>query len=187
MHSERRYYVENQPPSGTNIHDNMNPFESAKVIIAHLQKGAKIADKHRLGSAITDILLQHHGTKLVDYFYSKAQNMSANPEEEEETDETLFRYRGPKPQSLEAALVMLADVAEPSSRSLDDPTPESIVEMVKKVCWTVLEEGQLDESGLTLHMFRTVVDIYIAMLISIHHHRIKYPEKTNFIQQLPNN
>lgn len=184
---DSQFYVENQPPSGTNIHDNMNPFESAKVIIAHLQKGAKIADRHRLGSAITDILLQHHGTKLVDYFYSKAQNMSANPEDKEETDETLFRYRGPKPQSLEAALVMLADVAEPSSRSLDDPTPESIVEMVKKVCWTVLEEGQLDESGLTLHMFKTVVDIYIAMLISIHHHRIKYPEKTNFIQQLPNN
>ncbi len=171
------YFIENQPPTLPNIHDSMNPKDSAKIIIRHLHKGAEISEKHRLGKDISDILLQHHGTSLVRYFFNQAveQNKSEagenNPINEED-----FRYPGPKPQSLEAALVMMADVSEATCRSLDSPTPEQIKEMTDKVCWKLLEGGQLDESGLTLKTFHKTVEIYGSMLTSFYHQRIKYPE-----------
>ena len=177
---EPLYYVENQPINGPNIHDSLDPYESARIIISHLEKGVKKAENYRLGRLIKDIVLQHHGTRLVKFFFDKAQQETEQQDGYADIDETAFRYRGPKPQSIEAALVMLADVSEAASRSLDDPAPETIQSLVKKVCWTVLEDEQLDESGLTLQTFKKVVDIYTVMLISIHHHRIKYPDKANY-------
>lgn len=171
------YFIENQPPTLPNIHDSMNPKDSAKIIIRHRHKGAEISEKYRLGKDINDILLQHHGTSLVRYFFNQAveQNKS-NADESNFLNEEEFRYPGPKPQSLEAALVMMADVSEATCRSLDSPTPEQIKEMTNKVCWKLLEEGQLDESGLTLKTFHKTVEIYGSMLTSFYHQRIKYPE-----------
>ncbi len=171
------YFIENQPPTLPNIHDSMNPKDSAKIIIRHRHKGAEISEKYRLGKDINDILLQHHGTSLVRYFFNQAveQNKS-NADESNFLNEEEFRYPGPKPQSLEAALVMMADVSEATCRSLDSPTPEQIKEMTDKVCWKLLEEGQLDESGLTLKTFHKTVEIYGSMLTSFYHQRIKYPE-----------
>jgi len=174
---DSQYFVENQPASMTNIHDFLSPKKSAEIIVGHISKGVKISEKHRLGREIRDILNQHHGTRLVEYFYNKALKLSESVDGKEDLDESLFRYKGPKPQTLEAALIMLADVAEAASRSLDEPTPESIREMVKKVCWKVLEDGQLNESGLTLQTFHEVLDVFSPILISIHHQRIKYPDK----------
>jgi len=178
------YYVENQPPNGPNVHDTLDPFDSARIIIDHLEKGVKKAEKYRLGKKIKDILIQHHGTRLVNYFFDKAKQSNDRRNGYVDIDESYFRYRGPKPQTIEAALVMLADVSEAASRSLDDPDPETIKSIVKRVCETVLEDGQLDESGLTLQTFKNVVDIYTTMLVSIHHHRIKYPEKTNYAPEI---
>ena len=182
---ESLYFVENQPPSGPNVHDTMDdPYESARIIISHVENGAKKAEKFRLGRMIRDVLVQHHGTRLVNYFYEKAKQSTEQKDNYAEIDESLFRYRGPKPQSPEAALVMLADVSEAASRSLDDPAPETIKSIVNKVCWMILEDGQLDDSGLTLQSFKKIVNIYTSMLVSIHHHRIKYPEKANYLPEL---
>ncbi|MBU3918034.1 HDIG domain-containing protein, partial [bacterium] len=173
--NDSHYYIENQTTGFINIHDSMDPYESAKVIVDHIRKGAEMAEKFRLGKVIIEILLQHHGTNLVKYFYNKAEEQ-VDESEKSNINENNFRYKGPKPQSLEAALVMLADVSEASSRSLNKPTPERIREIVEKVCWDILADGQLDESGLTLRTYHTVVDIYCAMLTSIHHHRVSYPD-----------
>lgn len=173
---DAQYFIENQPANMTNIHDFLSPKKSAEIIIGHISKGVKISEKYRLGKEIRDILREHHGNRLVEYFYNKELKLSADTEDKEDLDESRFRYKGPRPQSLEAALVMLADVAEAASRSLDEPTPDFIRSMVKKVCWKVLEDGQLNESGLTLQTFHEVIDVFSGILISIHHHRIKYPE-----------
>ena len=170
------YFVENQAPNMPNIHNNLAPLDSAQKIIGHLRDGAKIAEKHRLGSAIKNIMLQHHGTNRVTYFYKKAVKNIDESQGEPPVDENLFRYPGPKPQNLEAAVVMMADIAEAATRSIDNPSVESITEMVDKVCWSILRDGQLDESGITLQTYHEVVQVYSSMLISIHHPRIKYPE-----------
>ncbi|MFH2132922.1 MAG: HDIG domain-containing metalloprotein [bacterium] len=172
------FFVENQTPNMPNIHDTMAPLDSATMIIGHLHKGAKIAEKYRLGSAIKNIMIQHHGTNRVEYFYNKALQNPDQSENQMSIDENRFRYPGPKPQNLEAAVVMMADIAEAATRSLDNPTTESITEMVKKVCWNLLRDGQLDESGLTLQTFHQVVQVYSKLLISIHHQRIEYPESS---------
>ncbi|MDH5560936.1 MAG: HDIG domain-containing protein [Deltaproteobacteria bacterium] len=177
---ESHYYIENQPQKARNIHDDMDPYDSAKVIIDHLKKGADLADQHRLGKSIRDILLQHHGTTLVKYFFHKAQQMTVDAGNPKPVEELPFRYLGPKPQSLEAALVMLGDVSEASTRSIDKPTPEKISKMVNKVCWAILEDGELDDSGMNLNKFRVTIDTYTQVLISIHHNRIKYPDAVNF-------
>jgi hypothetical protein len=174
--SDALYYIENQSPNLPNIHDNMDPQASAEVIISHLSKGAEISEKYRLGKDIKDILLQHHGTNVVKYFYNKALEQNHKNTTGKEVKEQNFRYPGPKPQNLEAALVMLADVSEACCRSLDSPTPELVKDVIKKVCWNMLIDGQLDQSGLTLQTFHTVVDVYSTMLISFYHQRIKYPE-----------
>ena len=167
------FFIENQPAHSKNIHDDIDPYESAEIIFKHLPDGKQKAEKYNLGRDIVGILMQHHGTGLVKIFYQKAVLQAQ--ESVRDIDENDFRYPGPKPQTLEAAIVMIADIAEASTRSLDDPTPESINEMVNKVGWSLLESGQLDESGITLRHFRLILDEYCSVLISIHHHRIKYP------------
>lgn len=174
---DSHFFIENQSPQYPNIHDTMDPYDSKNVIINHLERGAEISEKYRLGKTITNILLQHHGTNLVRYFYNKAKDQCDETNNPGAVNEDDFRYPGPKPQCVEAALVMLADISEAAVRSLDSPTPQLIRELTEKVCWNVLEDGQLDESGVTLKTFHTVVEVYTNMLISIHHQRIKYPEE----------
>lgn len=173
------HFIENQPINTHNIHDEMDPYESVEVIKNHLKNGAEIADKYRLGKDIRDIMLQHHGTNVIKIFYDRALKNSENNEAAKPVKIKDFCYSGPKPQSLEAALVMLADISEASTRSIKDPSPESISKMINKVSWSLMESGQLDESGLTLLKFREVIDVYCNVLISIHHHRLEYPEITH--------
>lgn len=172
------YFIENCAPNRGSGHDYLNdPFISAEIIVNHVLEGAKMADRYRLGTAIKDILKQHHGTTMVKYFYFQARKLTeeagSNPDD---VKPDLFTYPGPKPQTIESAVVMIADSCEASTRSLDDPTPENIKEMVYKVTKNMLDDGQMDESGISLKQFHTVVETYIEMLISIHHHRIKYPD-----------
>lgn len=168
------YFVENQGKS--NYHDDLPAKTSARIIINHVKDGLEIARRHKLGRAITDIIAQHHGNSLVRYFYHKAQQESAEMDEAEPVSEADFRYPGPRPQSKEAGLVMVADVTEAATRSLNDPSPESIRDMVQRLTTRVYMEGQLDESGMTFNDLNFIEKSFTKMLISIHHHRISYPE-----------
>ncbi len=179
---DSHFFIENQPQNSTNIHDEIDdPYVSAKKIIDHLRIGALMAEKFRLGSLIRDMIVQHHGIGLVRYFYDRAIKNAMVQDENVKLDESPFRYPGPKPQSLEAALIMLADASEASTRSIEKPTEALIGQMVQKVGWAILKDGQLDESGMTLEQFRDTLQCFVKVLVSIHHHRIQYPDEVGLV------
>ncbi|MDH4246513.1 MAG: HDIG domain-containing protein [Deltaproteobacteria bacterium] len=166
------YFVENQQKR--NFHDDLPAHISARIIINHVNDGLEIAHRFKLGRAIMDIIAQHHGSSTVRYFFAKSQQESVELREEPNAEN--FRYPGPKPQTKEAGLVMVADVTEAATRSISDPSLDSIWQMVQKLTTRVYMEGQLDESGLTFNDLNYIEKTFTKMLISIHHHRISYPE-----------
>jgi putative nucleotidyltransferase with HDIG domain len=171
------YFIENQG-SDTNLHETLVPAMSTLVIIAHIKDGSDLARQHRLPQPIIDLIAQHHGTTLVEFFYDRAheQQKQADPNGSE-VDESTFRYPGPKPQTKEAAVLMLADAVESASRTLVDPTPARIESLVGDIALRRLHGGQFDESGLTLRELRTIDKSMVMSLTSIYHGRIKYPEQ----------
>jgi cyclic-di-AMP phosphodiesterase PgpH len=170
------YFVENQGPDD-NRHETLVPAMSTLVIIAHIKDGADLARQHRLPQPIIDLIAQHHGTTRVEFFYDRAtEQRQANPNGGE-VDESSFRYPGPKPQTKEAAVLMLADAVESASRTLVDPTPARIESLVRELAEHRLHGGQFDESGLTLRELRTIEKSMVMSLTSIYHGRIKYPEQ----------
>jgi len=171
------YFIENQG-SDTNLHETLVPAMSTLVIIAHIKDGSDLARQHRLPQPISDLLAQHHGTTLVEFFYDRAheQQKQADPNGSE-VDESTFRYPGPKPQTKESAVLMLADAVESASRTLVDPTPARIESLVRDIAQRRLHGGQFDESGLTLRELRTIEKSMVMSLTSIYHGRIKYPEQ----------
>jgi membrane-associated HD superfamily phosphohydrolase len=149
---------------------------STLVIIAHVKDGADLARQHHLPKPIIDFIEQHHGTTLVEYFYRReAKRLEADPSLPE-PDESTFRYPGPKPQSKETAVLMLADVVESASRALSDPTPARIESLVHDLALKRLLDGQFDECGLTLQELRTIEDSLVKSLTAVYHGRVKYPE-----------
>jgi cyclic-di-AMP phosphodiesterase PgpH len=169
------YFVENQGPEG-NRHESLQPAMSTLVIIAHVKDGADLARQHRLPQSIIDFIEQHHGTTLVEYFYRReAQRLKGDPDAGE-LDETTFRYPGPKPQTKEAGVLMLADVVESASRALIDPTPARIESLVHDLAMKRLLDGQFDECGLTLSELHTIEDSLVKSLTAVYHGRVKYPE-----------
>ncbi len=169
------YFVENQGPDG-NRHESLQPAMSTLVIIAHVKDGADLARRHHLPQSIIDFIEQHHGTTLVEYFFRReAQRLKDDPDAGE-LDETTFRYPGPKPQTKEAAVLMLADVVESASRALVDPTPARIESLVHDLAMKRLLDGQFDECGLTLSELKTIEDSLIKSLTAVYHGRVKYPE-----------
>lgn len=169
-----QYFVENQ--SGDNRHESLVPAMSTLVIIAHVKDGADLARQHNLPESIVDFVLQHHGTTLVEYFYHRAneQQRESDPDAEE-LDEGSYRYPGPKPQTKEAAVLMLSDTVESASRALVDPAPARIENLVEEMAMKRLMDGQFDECGLTLKELRTVQLSLIKSLTAMYHGRIKYP------------
>jgi putative nucleotidyltransferase with HDIG domain len=169
------YFVENQGPEGSR-HESLQPAMSTLVIIAHVKDGADLARQHRLPQTIIDFIEQHHGTTLVEYFYRReAQRLKDDPDAGE-LDETTFRYPGPKPQTKEAGVLMLADVVESASRALVDPTPARIESLVHDLAMKRLLDGQYDECGLTLSELHTIEDSLVKSLTAVYHGRVKYPE-----------
>lgn len=164
------YFIENQFKIA-NPHDRLTPAMSALVLISHVKRGVELAQQHRLGPEITDIIRQHHGTSLIRYFYQKAQGSNPNVSAGD------FSYNGPKPQSREAALIMLADVAEASSRTLEDPTPSRIKAHVEKIVKGVFASGQLDATELTFKDLDKVTNSFVIILTGIFHKRIEYPDR----------
>ncbi len=169
------YFIENQGPDEDNRHESLVPAMSTLVIIAHIKDGSDLARQHHLPQPIIDMIAQHHGTTLVEYFYDRAQQQSDT--NGGEVDESNFRYPGPKPQTKEAAVLMLADAVESASRTLVDPAPARIESLVREIAERRLDDGQFDESGLTLRELRTIERSLIMSLTSIYHGRIKYPEQ----------
>jgi cyclic-di-AMP phosphodiesterase PgpH len=167
------YFVENQD-QGNNCHDTLQPAMSTLVIIAHIKDGADLARQHHLPQPIVDFIEQHHGTTLVEYFYREATKRSQDDPNKEEVSETSFRYPGPKPQSLEAAVLMLADSVESASRTLVEPTASRLQNLVDKIAMNKLLDGQFDECGLTLQQLDQVKNSLVKSLTAIYHGRIKY-------------
>jgi hypothetical protein len=166
------YFVENQM-GRENKHDRLSPSMSALIITAHVKDGIKLAKEYKLPQRIIDIIPQHHGTNLITYFYNKAKELEdPTVQQVQEAD---YRYPGPKPQTREAAIVMLADKVEASSRVLSEPTPQRIKSLVQRVVNSVFMDGQLDECDLTLRDLQKINDAFVRTLIAIYHHRIEYP------------
>ena len=163
------YFVENQIGI-ENKHDRLTPSMSALIIISHVKEGVELAQNYHLGPEIIDIIKQHHGTRLITYFYQKAKEHNLDVKEED------FRYPGPKPQTKEAGLVMLADEVEAACRSLTNPVPSRIETTVQKVISDVFLDGQLDGCELTLKDMHKIAERFSKVLISIFHPRIEYPE-----------
>ena len=159
------------------------PAMSTLIIIAHVKDGADLARRtdlprrYKLPQAIIDLILQHHGTTLVEYFYRRANEQSAEDPDSGDVDEGSYRYPGPKPQTREAAVLMLADSVESASRTLTEPAPARIESMVDDIAMKKLLDGQFDECGLTLQELRTVQDSLTKSLSAMFHGRVKYPDQ----------
>jgi putative nucleotidyltransferase with HDIG domain len=153
-----------------NPHERMSPSLSALVVAAHVKDGLELAREYRLPRVIADFIPQHHGTTLITYFYHQALRRGDEPEA------TTYRYEGPKPQSRETAIVMLADGAEAAVRSLQRPTPDRIYEVVRSIIRDRLEDGQLDECDLTFRDLERIAQAFTRILTGIFHPRIEYPE-----------
>ncbi|HOV90317.1 MAG TPA: HDIG domain-containing protein [Syntrophorhabdaceae bacterium] len=170
------YFIENRK-GFEDAHKNLTPSMSSLIILSHVKEGVELADKYKLGKKIKDIIKEHHGTSLVSYFFNRAKE-----KEDPELyiiDEKDFRYGGPKPQTKEAGIVMLADVVEASSRILSEPTPKRIEKHVQDVVERIFLDGQLDECELTLKDLHVIQKSFITILLGIFHQRIEYPERTD--------
>jgi putative nucleotidyltransferase with HDIG domain len=168
------YFVENQK-DGRNPHDKLSPHMSALVLVRHVKDGVAYAQENRLPQPLIDAIPQHHGTRLMKYFYERAR-ATTDPSIEEVKEED-FRYPGPKPQTKEAAIIMLADGVEAMSRLIDDPSPVRLREMIHKNVRDVLEDGQLDQCEITLADLAKIETAFLEVLSGMHHHRIEYPEE----------
>jgi putative nucleotidyltransferase with HDIG domain len=171
------YFIENQGRDVVSRHEALVPAMSTLVIIAHIKDGADLARQHRLPQPIIDLIVQHHGTTLVEFFFDRATEKQHADPNGGEVDESSFRYPGPKPQTKEAAVLMLADAVESASRTLVEPTPARIESLIRDIAESRLRGGQFDESGLTLRELRTIEKSMAVSLTSIYHGRIKYPEQ----------
>ena len=165
------YYIENQT-QGENPHDKLAPAASARTVADHVQTGLELAKRHRVPARVRAFIPEHHGTRLVTYFYRKAAADDAT------TDPEKFRYPGPKPQSKETAIVMLADSVEAVVRSSRDRSAERIDSLVDGVISERVAEGQLDETDLTLRDLKTIAESFKATLRGVYHPRIEYPAPT---------
>jgi putative nucleotidyltransferase with HDIG domain len=170
-----QYFVENQGREG-NRHESLAPAMSTLVIIAHVKDGIDLARQHRLPETIVDFIAQHHGTTLVEYFYRRAAKQLEGDPHAGEIDEANFRYPGPKPQTKETAVLMLADVVESASRALVDPAPARIESLVHDLAMKRLLDGQFDECELTLQELHMIEESLVKSLTAVYHGRVKYPE-----------
>jgi hypothetical protein len=165
------YFVENQS-KGENRHDRLTPSMSSLIIASHIKDGMDLAKEQKLPTRITDILQQHHGTSLMTFFYNKAREAADESTPVREDD---YRYPGPKPQTREAAIVMLADTVEAASRVLDNPTPQRIGALVEKLTNKIYNDGQLSECDLTFKELTLIGKSFTKLLAGIYHYRIDYP------------
>jgi cyclic-di-AMP phosphodiesterase PgpH len=166
-------FIENQG-GAHNIHDDLSAETSARIIAGHIRDGIDLGYEHGLPVQIIGFIPQHHGTSVMTYFHGKALREVGG--RDDLVDERTFRYPGPKPQSREAAILMLADGVEASVRSLDEKDEEAIRSMVDRIVDARLEDGQLDDAELTLKNITQIKDAFVGQLLGMYHSRIKYPD-----------
>ncbi len=172
------YFVENQKGS-RNRHDRLSPRMSSLIIAAHVKDGMGLAREHHIPQEVIDFIPMHHGTTLIDYFYTKALQMAHDSPDEtkiDEINEQDYRYPGPKPQTKETGIMMLADAIEAAVRSIDDPTPQKLEATINELIKKRFEEGELDECPLTLKDLTNIKAAFVNVLVGIYHQRVKYPE-----------
>jgi len=167
------YFSENEA-FGKSKHDTLNPSMSHLIILSHVKDGVDLACKHKLNKVLIDIIKQHHGTSLDYYFYRRAGEVNGDGLT---VDEKEFRYPGPRPQSRETAMIMLADSVEAASRSLEKPTTAKIRAVVRNIIRMKFEDGQLDECDLTLKDLHKTEEVFNRILLNTLHQRVKYPEE----------
>ena len=165
-----QYFKENQ--MGENLHDKLDPYISAAILTSHTKDGYQMALQQRMPQEVANIILQHHGDTPVMFFYHKALQLSnGNPVDIDE-----FRYEGPRPDTKESAIVMLADTIEAAVRSMPEPTPKAIAQFIERLVRGKLEDGQLSECPLTLQNIDDICDAFSSVLRGVFHERIEYPE-----------
>ncbi|HSR69720.1 MAG TPA: HDIG domain-containing protein [Acidobacteriota bacterium] len=170
--SKPEYYVENQIYCG-NKHESLTPSMSSLILANHVKEGLALADEIKLAGEVRDLIPQHHGTRLMSFFYRKAVE-EAGGDETQVTEET-FRYPGPKPQSKEAAILMTADQVEAAARTLQDPSGGQVRGMIRRIIRSDIEDGQFDECDITVRELSRVASAYERVILRMHHQRIEYP------------
>jgi putative nucleotidyltransferase with HDIG domain len=168
------YFIENQPQDQINTHDDVPAAEAAATIIAHVTDGVKLVRKHRLPRRIEDFVLEHHGTMITRYQYSKA--LEAAGGDAAQVDIENFRYPGPPPRSRETALLMLADGSEARARAERPQTEEDLEKIVRTTIENAQKQGQLDNTPLTLRDLDLIADSFVTILRGTHHPRVTYPK-----------
>jgi cyclic-di-AMP phosphodiesterase PgpH len=168
------FFIENQIPGKINPHDDMDPAEAAQIIINHVRDGITLAEKNHLPPRIKDFIREHHGTALTRYQFGRALDLQNG--DRSKIDETLYHYPGPKPRSKETALLMLADGCEARARAELPKTDEELRSLIKKVIDACMQQGQLNESMLTLRDLKTISEAFFLVMFNTHHPRLIYPE-----------
>ena len=171
------FFIENQF-GGDNPHDKLKPYLSALTLISHVKDGHELATEIGLPREIADVIAQHHGTSLAAIPYHNA----IEEEGAENVNESDFRYPGPKPQSREAALVMLADSVEAAARTLVNPDHERIVDLIEEIVSAKVDDRQLDESPLTFADLNAIKRSFVSTLTGMFHQRLRYPEQENNLE-----
>ncbi|NNF03129.1 MAG: HDIG domain-containing protein, partial [Rhodothermales bacterium] len=166
------YFVENQR-QGSNPHDGLKPRMSALIIASHVKEGIEIGRKYRLPQEVLDFIPMHHGTTRIEYFYRRA--LDQQKEESPDILESEFRYPGPKPNTRETGILMLADSVEAASRTLENPTHKRLENLIDSIVDARRDDGQLDETNLTFAEIDVIKDAFLNVLMGIYHVRVKYP------------
>jgi putative nucleotidyltransferase with HDIG domain len=164
------YFAENQN-GGFNKHEKITPQMSALILVSHVKDGVELAREEKLPELVIDAIKEHHGTTVMAYFYQKALETDSHSSLKKDD----FRYPGPRPRSKESGLLMCADTVEAAVRSLKDPTPAHIRNMVTKLIDSRAQDGELDNSGTTLNDLNLIKEKFISILTGIYHKRIAYP------------
>jgi len=170
------YFVENQGQQA-NRHESLVPAMSTLIIIAHVKEGAELARQYNLPQPLVDLIVEHHGTTLVEYFYRRATERSQADPNAADVDEQTYRYPGPKPTTRESAVMMIADAVESASRALTEPTPARIASLVHELAMKRLLDGQFDACGLTLEELDLIEQSLVKSLTAVYHGRVKYPDQ----------
>jgi putative nucleotidyltransferase with HDIG domain len=172
------YFVENQKGS-RNRHDKLAPRMSSLIIGAHVKDGIALAREYHLPEEVIDFIPMHHGTTRMDFFYSKALELANNDPDETKIDEIKeqdYRYPGPRPQTKETGIMMLADAIEASVRTIEEPSPQRLEQAIDELIKKRFEQGELDDCPLTLKDLTKIKAAFLGVLVGVHHTRVRYPE-----------
>jgi len=165
-------FVENQL-NNQNVHENLNPEESAQLIVSHVQEGIQLAKENNLPKEIIDFIPMHHGTTIISFFYERSKKLYG----EDKVNIDDYRYPGPKPNTKETSIIMLADGCESAVRSIEEPDTEKVENVIDSIFKARINDGQLNESPITFKDVTSMKEAFLNILLGQHHRRIRYPKQ----------